>query len=42
MLVNKNFQTWFLIGWQHSRQPIRGQIWTFLSVNMDFSMDFSW
>ena len=21
MLVNKNFETWFLIGWQHSQQP---------------------
>ena len=23
MLINKNFQTWLLIGWQHSHQPIR-------------------
>ena len=26
ILVNKVFQTWHLIGWQHSRQPIRNHI----------------
>ena len=26
MLVNKDFQTWHLIGWQHSRQPIRSHV----------------
>ena len=26
MLVKKNFQTWLLIGWQHSCQPIRSHV----------------
>ena len=26
MLVNKNFQSWLLIGWQHSCQPIRSHV----------------
>ena len=25
-LVNKDFQTWLLIGWQHSHQPIRSYV----------------
>ena len=40
MLINKNFQTWLLIGWQHSRQPIRSHVRKFVLNNMDFNMDF--
>ena len=25
-LFNKDFQTWYLIGWQHSCRPIRGHV----------------
>ena len=41
MLVNKDFQTWLLIGWQHICQPIRSQVKKSLLNNMDFNMDFS-
>ena len=30
ILIYKNFQTWSMIGWQHSCQPIRSQVWKFL------------
>ena len=40
MLVNKDFQTWHLIGWQHSRQPIRSHVRKSLLTNMEFNMDF--
>ena len=40
-LVEKDFQTWSLIGWQHSRQPIRSHVRISLLTNMDFKMDFS-
>ena len=30
MLFGNNFQSWLLIGWQHSGQPIRSQVWKFL------------
>ena len=33
ILVDKNFQTWLLIG-----QPIRSQFWKFLSTNMHFNV----
>ena len=36
MLVNKDFQTWHVIGWQHSRHD-RKSLLTYLVVNMDFS-----
>ena len=39
-LVSKNFLTWLLIGWQLSWQPIKRQIWKFLSTNMHFSIEF--
>ena len=39
MLVNKDFQTWHLIDWQHSRQPIRGHVRTSLLINKEFNMD---
>ena len=41
MLVNKDFQNWQLIGWQHSRQPIRSHVRKFLFTNMEFNMDFT-
>ena len=41
MLVNIDFQTWQLIGWQHSRQPIRGHVRKSLYTNMEFNMDFT-
>ena len=40
MLFNKDFQTWHLIGWQHSRQPIRSHVRKSLLTNMEFNMDF--
>ena len=33
-----NVQTWLLIGWQHSCHPIRSQVCTFMSNNLDFSL----
>ena len=40
LLVNKDFQTWHLIGWQRSRQPIRSHVRKSLSTDMNFNMDF--
>ena len=37
MLVDKDFQTWHLIGWQHSWQPIRSHVRKPLLTNMDFT-----
>ena len=42
MLVNKDFQTWHLIGWQHSRQPIKSHIRKPLLTDMEFNMDFAY
>ena len=39
MLVNKDFQTWLLIGWQLCCQPIRCQAWKSALTNMDFNME---
>ena len=41
MLV-KDFQTCLLIGWQHSRQPIRSHVRKSLLPNMELDMDFTW
>ena len=41
MLVKKDFQTCHLIGWQHSRQPIRSHVKKSLLTNMEFNMDFT-
>ena len=41
MLINKDFQTWHLIGWQHSRRSIRSQVRKSLLTNMEFNMDFN-
>ena len=38
ILVNKDFQIYHLIGWQHSCQTIRSQVRKSLLTNMDFSM----
>ena len=40
-LVNNDFQTWHLIGWQHNRQPIRSHVRKSLLTNMEFNMDFT-
>ena len=40
MLVNKNFPTWHMIGFQHSHQPIRSDVRKSLLSNMEFNMDF--
>ena len=40
MLVNKGFQTWHQIGWQHSRQPIRSPVRKSLLTNLEFKKDF--
>ena len=40
MLVDKNFPTWLLIGWQHSCQSIRNQVRKSLLACMDFIIDF--
>ena len=40
MLVNRDFQTWHLIGWQHSRQPIRSHVRKSLLTNMEFKHGF--
>ena len=39
---NKDFQTWHLIGLQHSRQPIRSHVRKSLLTNMEFNMDFTY
>ena len=41
MVVNKDFQTWHLIGWQHSHQPIRSHVRKSLLTSMEFNMDFT-
>ena len=41
LLVNKDFQTWHLIGWQQSCQPIRCHVRKSLLINMEFNMDFT-
>ena len=40
MLINKEFQTWHLIGWQQSRQPIRSHVRKPLLTYMEFNIDF--
>ena len=43
MLVNNDFQTWHLIGWQHSCQPIRSHVRKSSitkMTKMEFVMDF--
>ena len=40
MSVNKDFQTWFLIGWQQSRQPIRSHVRKSMLTYKDFNFDF--
>ena len=40
MLVAKNFQTWLLIGWQHSCQPIRSHVRRSFLTNIDIGTDF--
>ena len=39
-VVNKDFLTWPLTGWQLCRQPLRSQVWNLLT-NRDFNMEFS-
>ena len=39
MLVNNDFQTWHLIGWQHSHQPIKSLVEKPCLINMEFNMD---
>ena len=41
MLVYKDFQTWYLIGWQHSRQPIRIHVRKSFLISVEFNMDFT-
>ena len=41
MLVNKDFLTWFLIGWWLCCYLIRSQIWKFLLINMNFNIKIS-
>ena len=40
MLVDMAFQTWFVISWQHSRQPIRIHVRISILTHMDFDMYF--
>ena len=42
MLINKDFLTWLLIGWQLGCRPIRCQVWKSLLTNMDFNMEISY
>ena len=37
MLVNKDFQTWHLMGWQHSCQPIRSHVRKSLLTNLELT-----
>ena len=37
ILVNKDIQTWRLIGWQHSRQPMRSHVRKSLLTNVSDS-----
>ena len=41
MLVNTDFQTWYLIDRQLSRQPIGSHVWKSVLTNMDFKMDLT-
>ena len=41
ILINKHFQTWHLIGWQHRRQQIRSYVRKSLLTNIAFNMDFT-
>ena len=41
ILVNKDLQTWHLIGWQHGCQPIRSHVRKSVLTNMEFNMDFT-
>ena len=41
MLVNKDFQTWFLIGWQLCGQLVRNPVRKDLLTNMDFNKEIS-
>ena len=41
LLVNKDFHTWLLIGWQHTCQSIRSHVRKCLSIKMDFNIAFS-
>ena len=36
----KKIQTWYFIGWQHSKQPIRSQVRKFRLIDMDLNIDF--
>ena len=40
MLVNKDFQTWHLTGWQHSHRPIRCHVRKYFLINMYFNRYF--
>ena len=40
ILSNNDFQTWLVVGWQHSRQPIRSFVRKSLLIIMGFSMGF--
>ena len=40
MSVNKYFQAWLLIGWQHSCQPIRNHVRKSILTIIDFNMGF--
>ena len=41
MLVNTDRQTWHLICWQHSHQPMRSHVRKSPSTNIEFNMSFS-
>ena len=41
LLVNKDFQTWHLIGWQHNRQPITEAMLENPCYYMEFNMDLT-
>ena len=41
MLVNKDFQTWHLIGGQHSHQASRSHVRKPLFTNMEFIIEFT-
>ena len=40
LLVNKDFLTWLLIGWQLCCQPIKSFVWKFLINNTNFWHEF--
>ena len=41
ILLARNFQTWLVIGWQHSCQPIKSHVRKSLLIYMDLNMDVS-